>query len=109
MVLRRHLVRVGHLWAPTSFAGGKGPHIVVDLNVLVGELARRVGRSPDTIKRWVNQGLLPCDRDDRNRRIFGDEHVARCLELIRLSVSAQIRNRKLVELADELPEQLNLV
>lgn len=74
--------------------------------MLVGELARRVGRSPDTIKRWLEEGLLDCDRDDRNRRVFDDRHVERCLELARLSVSAQVQNKRLSELANELPIQL---
>jgi DNA-binding transcriptional MerR regulator len=77
--------------------------------VLVGELARRVNRSTDTIKRWVDDGLIECHRDERNRRQFSERSVERCLLLAELSVSAQIRNRKLAELVAELPEQLQLL
>jgi DNA-binding transcriptional MerR regulator len=77
--------------------------------VLVSELAKRVNRSPDTIKRWVDEGLLDCDRDERNRRQFSEESVERCLILARLSVAAQLQNRKLAEIAAEMPEQLLLL
>jgi DNA-binding transcriptional MerR regulator len=92
----------------TSGMGGKGTTSIKMASVLVGELARRVGRSSDTIKRWLEEGLLDCERDDRNRRVFADRHVERCLELARLSVSAQVQNKKLSELANELPRQLAL-
>ncbi len=77
--------------------------------MLVSELAKRVNRSPDTIKRWVDEGLLDCDRDERNRRQFSEESVERCLILARLSVAAQLQNRKLAEIAAEMPEQLLLL
>jgi len=77
--------------------------------VFVAELARRVDRTPETIKRWVAEGVLTCARDERNRRVFDEGHVARCRELARLSVAAQIQNRKLSELVEELPEQLGLL
>jgi DNA-binding transcriptional MerR regulator len=77
--------------------------------VLVSELAKRVNRSPDTIKRWVDEGLLVCDRDERNRRQFAEVSVERCLILARLSVVAQLQNRKLAAIAAELPEQLLLL
>lgn len=77
--------------------------------MLVGELAKRVGRTTETIKRWVDDGLLDCQRDDRNRRIFSDEDFERCLEIVRLSNTAQVQNRKLSELAKDLPEQLRLM
>lgn len=86
--------------------GGKGR---TGAAVLVSELARRVGRSAETIKRWADEGLLECDRDERNRRIFGEEHVERAQELARLSVTAQVRNRKLSEIVEELPQQLPLL
>jgi excisionase family DNA binding protein len=78
-------------------------------SVLVSELAKRVNRSPDTIKRWVDEGLLPCYRDERNRRQFSEESVDRCLVIARLSVAAQLQNRKLVEVVAEMPEQLLLL
>ena len=77
--------------------------------MLVSELAKRVNRSPDTIKRWVDEGLLACDRDERNRRQFSEDSVERCLILARLSVAAQLQNRKLAEVAAEMPEQLLLL
>jgi excisionase family DNA binding protein len=77
--------------------------------VLVSELAKRVNRSPDTIKRWVDDGLLECYRDERNRRQFSEQSVDRCLVLTRLSVAAQLQNRKLAELVAEMPEQLQLL
>lgn len=77
--------------------------------MLVSELARRVNRSPETIKRWVDEGLLGCSRDERNRRQFGEESVDRCLLLARLSVTAQLQNRKLVDLIGEVPTQMELL
>ena len=77
--------------------------------MLVSELARRVGRSTETIKRWADEGLLDCERDERNRRVFHEEDVERAHELARLSVTAQLRNRKLGEIVKELPQQLSLL
>lgn len=77
--------------------------------MLVSELAKRVNRSPDTIKRWVDDGLLECYRDERNRRQFSEQSVDRCLVLTRLSVAAQLQNRKLAALVAEMPEQLQLL
>ncbi len=76
--------------------------------MLVSELAKRVNRSPDPIKRWVDGGLLDYKRDDRNRLQFSEACVERCLILARLSVAAQLQNRKLAELVAEIPEQLAL-
>jgi DNA-binding transcriptional MerR regulator len=75
----------------------------------VSELGKRVNRSPDTIKRWVDEGLLPCDRDEKNQRRFTEASVERCLLLARLSIEAQAQNRKLTDLAAEVPEQLQLL
>lgn len=77
--------------------------------MLVGELAKRIGRTPETIKRWADAGLVNCDRDDRNRRIFREEHVEQCLRIARLSVTAQIKNKKLSEIVETLPQQLRLL
>lgn len=77
--------------------------------MLVGELSKRVGRSTETIKRWLNDGLLDCDRDELNRRVFDEAHVERCLVLARLSITAQLQNKKLTDLVRALPEQLSLV
>jgi len=77
--------------------------------MLIGELARRIGRTPETIKRWADEGLIPCDRDERNRRVFREDHVSLCLELVRLSVTAQISNTKLSEILERRPKQLPLI
>ncbi len=77
--------------------------------MFVAELARRVGRTPETIKRWVAGGLLDCDRDEHNRRVFSEEHVERCRELARLGVKAQVEQRKLSDVAAEQPTQLPLI
>jgi len=77
--------------------------------MFVNEVAKRVGRHTDTIKRWADEGLLECERDERNRRIFREEDVERCRELARLSVRAQMENRKLADLAEQLPKQLGLM
>ena len=76
--------------------------------MLLGELSKRVGRSRETIRRWIDDDLLQCDRDALNRRVFGEEHVERCLELARLAISAQLRNVKLSDLAAASPAQLTL-
>jgi MerR HTH family regulatory protein len=95
--------------AHPSTAGGNGGKGGKYRPVLVNELARRVNRSPDTIKRWVEEGLLECWRDERNRRQFSEASVDRGLDLARLSVAAQLQNKKLRELVAEIPEQLLLL
>jgi DNA-binding transcriptional MerR regulator len=77
--------------------------------MLVHELAKRVNRSPDTIKRWADTGLLDCTRDDRNRRQFAEDSIERCRDLARLSIRAQTENRKLADLLAELPQQVRLI
>jgi DNA-binding transcriptional MerR regulator len=75
----------------------------------VGELAKRIGRSTDTIKRWEEAGLLTCERDGRGRRVYGEEHVKLGFRLADLGVSAQRRSEKLKTLADREPHQLSLL
>jgi len=77
--------------------------------VFVTELARSVNRTPETIKRWIATGLLDCERDEHNRRVFHEEHVERCHELARLGVKAQIEQRRLSDLVAAEPKQLSLV
>jgi DNA-binding transcriptional MerR regulator len=77
--------------------------------VFVAELARRVGRTPETIKRWITKGLLECERDEHNRRVFGEKHVERCQELAKLGVQAQVEQRPLTTVAAEQPVQLSLI
>ncbi|MGH6863848.1 MAG: MerR family transcriptional regulator [Methylocella sp.] len=99
------------LSAPTlePLPGAPGVKVESFDAVLVSELAKRVNRSPDTIKRWVDDGLLECHRDDKNRRQFSEASVDRCFVLARLSIEAQQQNRKLAELVAEIPEQLALL
>lgn len=61
----------------------------------VGELARVVGRSIDTIKRWEDQGLLRPERDALGRRVYAAHHIDQCRELGRLAVEAQRKSTKL--------------
>ncbi len=75
----------------------------------VGELARRVGRSVDTIKRWEEERLLSCARDRRGRRIYDESHVELCLRLADLGLLAQRRSEKLSTLAAAEPVQLSLL
>ncbi len=75
----------------------------------VGELAKRVGRSVDTIKRWEEEGLLSCERDPRGRRVFDESHVELCLRLADLGLLAQRRSEKLATLAAAEPLQLSLL
>ena len=75
----------------------------------VGELAKRVGRSADTIRRWEEEGLLRCERDRRGRRIYDEAHVEVCFRLAELGVLAQRRSEKLANLATAVPAQLSLL
>jgi DNA-binding transcriptional MerR regulator len=75
----------------------------------VGDLAKRVDRSVDTIRRWEEEGLLSCERDRRGRRIYDESHVELCLRLADLGLLAQRRSEKLKALADREPQQLSLL
>jgi DNA-binding transcriptional MerR regulator len=75
----------------------------------VGELAKRIGRSVDTIKRWEEEGLLRSERDCRGRRVYGEEHVRIGFRLADLGLLAQRRSEKLKALADREPRQLSLL
>lgn len=77
--------------------------------MLISELARRVGRSVDTIKRWEEDGLLTPRRDTRGRRVFNEKHVERCLQLAELALLAQRRSEKLKSLFEHAPAQLSLL
>ena len=90
----------------TPRKGGKGAGSN-SATMKVGELAKRVGRSVDTLKRWEQQALLTPARDNRGRRIFREEDVAFCLHLAELSIAAQRRSQKLKVLAADVPVQLN--
>jgi len=75
----------------------------------VRDLARRVGRSVDTIKRWEEEGLLSCERDARGYRVYDDSHVERCLRLAELGMLAQRRSERLSALVAAEPAQLSLL
>ena len=75
----------------------------------VGELAKRVGRSVDTLRRWEDEKLLSCDRDNRGRRVYNETHVELCLRLADLGVLAQRRSEKLTSLSKNVPTQLSLL
>ena len=76
----------------------------------VGELARLIGRSVDTIKRWEKTGLLTAERDGLGRRRFNAQQVERCFELGKLSIEAQRTSTSLTRLAsDREPPMLPLV
>ena len=77
--------------------------------MLVADLAKRIGRSVDTIKRWEEQGLLAPERDDRDRRVYREEDVATCLELAKLAIAARRRSQKLSLLVAAAPKQLSLL
>jgi DNA-binding transcriptional MerR regulator len=74
--------------------------------MLIGEFCRAVGRSPDTVKRWEELGLLQVRRDRRGQRRYSELHVARALQLAELGLLAQIQSRKISTLASEAPGQL---
>jgi DNA-binding transcriptional MerR regulator len=66
----------------------------------IGEVARLIGRSVDTIKRWERDGLVTAKRDHLNRRVFTKEQIERCLELETLSELAQTTSTPLTKLAE---------
>jgi molybdopterin-binding protein len=43
----------------------------------VGEAARALGVSVDTLRRWERAGRIVTDRDDANRRVVSEGEVAR--------------------------------
>jgi len=77
--------------------------------VFIAALARRVGRSTDTIKAWEEQGLLTPARDDQDRRIYSEEDVRTGLKLAALGIAARRRSQKLAELVASEPVQLPLI
>ena len=74
----------------------------------IGELAARVNRSVDTLKRWEGEGLLASRRDERGHRIYEEHDVIICRELAAMALEAQRCCQKLRFLAEAIPEQLDL-
>lgn len=49
----------------------------------IGEVARRVGCSPDLIRLWERKGMLPAaPRDMNGQRRYSEEDVQRCRALL---------------------------
>lgn len=71
------------------------------LSMSVGELARLIGRSVDTIKRWEKSGLIIAERDSLGRRRFTNRQVERCVELGKMALEAQRASKSLTQLASE--------
>lgn len=46
-------------------------------NLTVGEAAKALGVSPDTVRRWDRAGKLRTVRDERNRRLVPEREVER--------------------------------
>ena len=46
-------------------------------DLTLGEAARAIGVSADTLRRWDRAGKLQTTRDDRNRRLVPEAEVAR--------------------------------
>lgn len=53
----------------------------------IGDVAREIGLSPDSLRGWERDGLLRVDRDDHGYRLYGTADVAR-LHVIRLLLRA---------------------
>jgi molybdopterin-binding protein len=51
--------------------------IVVDRHLPIGEAARAVGVSVDTLRRWEREGRLHTVRDSRNRRLISVDEIER--------------------------------
>jgi molybdopterin-binding protein len=68
----------------------------VDEGVLLGEAARVIGVSPDTLRRWDRAGKLRTSRDSANRRRVSRREVERLSghpERHRTGVALSARNR----------------
>ncbi|HWQ22065.1 MAG TPA: MerR family transcriptional regulator [Clostridia bacterium] len=53
----------------------------------IGDVAREIGLSPDSLRGWERDGLLRVDRDDHGYRLYGTADVSR-LHVIRLLLRA---------------------
>ena len=93
----------------TPRGGGEGGGAGETPVMFIAELARRVGRSTDTIKSWEEQGLLTPARDAQDRRVFSEDDVHLGLKLAELAIAAKRRSQKLSELVAAEPVQLSLI
>jgi molybdopterin-binding protein len=62
----------------------------------LGDAARAIGVSPDTLRRWEREGKLRAERDSANRRVIPVEEVTRLAKRPRrhrTGVASSPRNR----------------
>jgi DNA-binding transcriptional MerR regulator len=76
----------------------------------IGQIARLVGRSTDTLKRWDQDGLLVAARDSQGRRVYDDRDLERARELAAVAVQAQRVAMKMAKVLENLvPRQMALL
>src|SRR4029079_18791785 len=65
----------------TTSAGGGGTSRStvrgLDRTIPIGEAARALGESLDTLRRWERTGRLQTSRDERNRRVIPESEITR--------------------------------
>lgn len=83
--------------------------ILKSVAMRISEVAKLIGRSVDTIKRWEAQGLIQPQRDVKGQRQFSPTDVEACFRLADLSMVAQHDSVKLSLLVELVPEQLSLI
>jgi len=71
----------------------------------ISDIAIVIGRTPDTLRRWEEQGLIQPERNGWGERVFDEQDLARCQQLVRYALTAQKANRPLREI---VPKQLSL-
>ena len=81
------------------------------MNYTVKQIANLSGMSEHTIRYYTDQGLLPCERDAANRRIFNEEslnwiHTINCLKGCGMSIEA-IRHYCELCMLEETEDTLN--
>ena len=69
--------------------------------MFIGDLAREVGRSTDTLKRWEVDGLLVALCYDRGRRVYDSRHLTRARELAEIGIQAQFVAKKMLHAIDQ--------
>lgn len=48
----------------------------------IGQLAKLIGRHPQTVRRWEREGFLPPPCRIRGRRVYSSEHVEQILQIV---------------------------